>query len=230
VWRRLVAGRRILTDWTDGGAFQSCYMSRVLVLASASPRRLELLRSAGYDPVVDPADVPEIPDPALSPADNAAGFAWSKAQVVAARRPGAVVLAADTIVVVDDRLLGKPKDADEAREMLRSLDDRSHNVITCVALLPPAGAAWPAVAFAVSTEVVFRRVSDEEREAYVASREWADKAGGYAIQGGAAGFVRGIAGSYTNVVGLPLAEVVEHLTSVGLRPAFAGVFASREAK
>src|SRR5438132_411990 len=116
-----------------------------LVLASASPRRLELLRAAGIEPIVDPANVSEVPDPALAPEDNAMRFARAKAEAVAARRKEAAVLGADTIVTVDGHLLGKPRDRDEARAMLERLDDRGHWVYTCVVLVPPEGAAWPEV-------------------------------------------------------------------------------------
>ncbi len=187
----------------------------MLVLASASPRRLELLRSAGIEPLVDPAHIDETHDPSVPPALHAGALATAKARAVAARRPGATVLGADTVVIVGGRLLEKPRDADEARDMLRALADRGHEVVTAVHLEPPDGAGWAPTRLTVHTAVIFRALTDGEIEAYVASREWADKAGGYAIQGLAAGFVRAVAGSYTNVVGLPLAEVVEELRRVG---------------
>ncbi|MSP63576.1 MAG: septum formation protein Maf [Myxococcales bacterium] len=189
----------------------------MLVLASASPRRLDLLRQAGIEPLVDPADVDETPDSALSPAEDAARLARAKALTVASRRPEATVLAADTIVVVDGKLLGKPRDEADARAMLRRLEGRGHHVITAVHIVPPASAGWPVVALNVSTAVIFRALGDEEIERYLASGEWQGKAGGYAIQGGAAGFARAVTGSYTNVVGLPLAEVIEELRAVAGR-------------
>lgn len=188
----------------------------MLVLASASPRRLELLRSAGIEPLVDPADVPEIPDPALTPKENAALLARTKVQAVAARRPDAAVLGADTIVTIDGQLLGKPEDERSARAMLTRLAGRRHRVITGVALVPPRGAAWTALSLAVTTAVVFRPLTAVDLDAYLATGEWRDKAGAYGIQGYAAGFVRAVVGSYTNVVGLPLCEVVEILRKVGL--------------
>lgn len=194
------------------------YSARVLVLASASPRRLELLRSAGIEPIVDPADVPEIPDPARSPVENAAAFARDKARLVATRHPHDVVLGADTVVIIDRLLLGKPAGADEAREMLRRLEGRAHRVTTCVTLVPPEEAHWPETSLAITTGVVFRPLGSDEIEGYIASGEWEGKAGAYAIQGLAAGFVRAVLGSYTNVVGLPLAEVIEELATIGLRP------------
>src|SRR5262245_35978130 len=117
----------------------------MLVLASASPRRLELLRSVGIDPLVDPADIDETPDPARAPAEDAARLARAKAELVAARHPGAHVLAADTVVIVDRDLLGKPRDAGDARAMLERLSGRGHWVATAVCLRPPEGADWPTV-------------------------------------------------------------------------------------
>ncbi|HEX2569674.1 MAG TPA: Maf family protein [Polyangia bacterium] len=187
----------------------------MLVLASASPRRLELLRSAGIEPVVDPADVPEIPDPSLTPKENAALLARTKAQAVAGRRPDDAVLGADTIVTIDGRLLGKPEDERDARDMLSRLAGRRHRVVTGVALLPPRGAAWSALSLAVTTAVLFRPLTAADLDAYLATVEWRDKAGAYGIQGSAAGFVRAVVGSYTNVVGLPLCQVVELLRKVG---------------
>ena len=183
----------------------------MVVLASASPRRLELLRSAGFTPLVDPADLDETPDPSLSAEADALRLARGKAELVAARHPQAMVLGADTIVVVDGAVLGKPRDAAMAEAMLRRLSDRGHYVVTAVHLVPPRRRAWPAVSLTVSTAVVFRRLEEVDVAGYVASGDWEGKAGAYAIQGLAAGFVRAIMGSYTNVVGLPLAEVVEEL-------------------
>lgn len=191
----------------------------MLVLASASPRRLELLRSVGIEPIVDAADTPEIADPALSPEENAARFARGKALAVAERRPGDTVLAADTIVTIDGLLLGKPADAAEARAMLARLSGRGHHVLTCVALQPPEDADWPPTMLRVFTGVVFRRLTEAEIDAYIASGEWRDKAGAYAIQGRAGCFVSSVLGSYSNVVGLPLSEVVEELRGVGVLPA-----------
>ena len=188
----------------------------MLVLASASPRRLELLRSAGIDPIVDASDIPEIADPALSPVANAARFARDKALAVAARRPADVILAADTIVTIDGKLLGKPADRDDARAMLKLLDGRGHYVVTCVHLLPPDGAQWPATSLTVHTAVALRPFAEGELDAYLDAGEWEGKAGAYAIQGRAASFVRAVLGSYTNVVGLPLCEVIEELRARGV--------------
>ena len=190
----------------------------MVVLASASPRRLELLRSAGFTPLVDPADLDETPDPSLSAEADALRLARGKAELVAARHPQAMVLGADTIVVVDGAVLGKPRDAAMAEAMLRRLSDRGHYVVTAVHLVPPRRRAWPAVSLTVSTAVVFRRLEEVDVAGYVASGDWEGKAGAYAIQGLAAGFVRAVMGSYTNVVGLPLAEVVEELRRLDALP------------
>lgn len=145
--------------------------------------------------------------PGEDPARAAERLARVKADEVFARRPHALVLAADTVVAIGDRILGKPQDPAEAVAMLALLSGRSHRVITGVCLLGPRREE----VFHASTEVIFRRLGPEEIRAYVDSGEPMDKAGAYAIQGGAAGFVREIHGSYTNVVGLPLAECIERL-------------------
>jgi septum formation protein len=174
-----------------------------LILASASPRRRALLRlvCADFDVVVSGAD--ETLDEAPSPA-AAARLALRKAQAVASRRTG-IVLAADTLVVVDDVALGKPADADDARSMLRRLSGRRHHVITGVAVIEaPSGRERSA---AVVSQVYMRELGGAEIEAYVASGEPADKAGAYAIQGLGGRLVAALLGSYTNVVGLPLPAV-----------------------
>ena len=189
-----------------------------LVLASASPRRLELLRLIGVAPLVDPPAIDEVHDPAVPAADHAVRLAREKALTVAARHPDAPVLAADTVVVAEGRLLGKPRDPGEARGMLELLSGRGHHVLTAVHLVPPDDARWVATSLSVWTAVIFRAVAPAEIERYVASREWEGKAGAYAIQGVAAGFVRAVVGSYTNVVGLPLAEVQVELARAGILP------------
>jgi septum formation protein len=188
----------------------------VLILASASPRRLELLRLLGLEPLVEPADVDETWDPSAEPAAHAALLARTKARTVAARRPEAAVLGADTVVIFGHQVFGKPRDADEARSMLERLSGHRHHVLTAVHLAPPDGADWPAVALTVWTAVVFRALAPSVIAGYVGSGEWQGKAGGYAIQGRAAAFARAVIGSYTNVVGLPLAEVADELERVGL--------------
>ena len=180
-----------------------------LVLASASPRRQQLLTHAGYEFEVDPADVDESPLPHEEPGAYVERLARAKAEAVAARRGGAVVLGADTIVVLDDNLLGKPADADDARRTLRRLSGRMHAVITGVALVHD-GVTNSGVA---TSTVWFRDLDDATIAAYVATGEPLDKAGSYAIQGGAAGFVEKVEGPFDNIVGLPLALVGELLAT-----------------
>lgn len=183
-----------------------------LVLASRSPRRAELLARAGYRFDVAPADVDERPRDGEEPGRLVRRLAWRKARVVAARHPGAVVLGADTVVVVDDDVvLGKPDgDADAAR-MLRRLSGRKHRVATGVVVRAPhrrrAGVCW--------TDVFFRPLSERDMAWHAAGGEAADKAGGYAIQGRASRFVTRIDGSYANVVGLPVHLVDRLLDEVG---------------
>ena len=179
-----------------------------LVLASASPRRAEILRTLGLDFTVRPSDTPEHLREGEGPREMAARLAREKAASVA--RDGELVLGADTVVIVDEAALGKPEDEAHALEMLRQLSGRWHSVRTAVAL---AGVAD--VALAVETRVRFGALDDETMRRYVATGEGVDKAGGYAIQGLGAGLVEGIEGSYSNVVGLPAREVVEALRGGG---------------
>lgn len=174
-----------------------------LVLASASPRRAELLRLAGYAFTVAPADLDETPEPGEAPDAYVRRLAEAKARAVAASRPEAVVLGADTTVVVDGDLLGKPVDDAEASAMLRRLQGRAHDVLTGIAVVGPAGRASAVAA----TRVWFAPMSASEIAGYVASGEARDKAGAYGIQGLASRYVTRIDGSYPNVVGLPVAVV-----------------------
>lgn len=185
-----------------------------LILASASPRRSELLAAAGVTFEVEPAGIPEVPRHGESPADYAVRNAAAKAQAVAERRSGETgwVLGSDTVVALGERIMEKPADADDACAMLGALSGQRHEVITGVALHPCEGGE--AEAWSVSTIVEFRDVSAGEIQTYVATGEPMDKAGAYAIQGGAAGWVRRIEGSYTNVVGLPVCEVLERLAAL----------------
>lgn len=177
-----------------------------LVLASASPRRRDLLRSRGIELAVVPSDIPETPLVNEAPALFAQRMAREKALAVAKRLDAAAwVLGADTIVVVDDDILGKPRDADDAVTMLRRLSGRLHQVMTGVALIGPDGSMQSL--FCVITDVEMHALPAAEIETYVASGEPMDKAGAYAIQGGAAPFIARVVGSYSNVVGLPLDEV-----------------------
>lgn len=186
----------------------------MLVLGSASPRRAALLREIGVPFVVLASDVPETPEPGETPAAFAQRAARDKGAAVAQRRGDAWVLAADTVVAVAGEILGKPRDAADARRMLRQLSGRDHEVLTGVALFAPGGACAEAVV--VRTAVRFRELGDAEIAAYVAGGEPADKAGAYAIQGGAAAFVSAVNGSLTNVIGLPVDEVRAMLARRGL--------------
>lgn len=185
-----------------------------LVLASASPRRIELLALVGITPDrVDPADIDETPLKDETPSRLAARLAVSKAEAVAARSPDAVVLAADTVVAVGRRLLEKAADEAEARRFLKLLSGRNHRVFTGVAV----AAGGTVRRRVVDTRVSFKVLSDAEIAAYVASDEWRGKAGAYGIQGRAGAFVTRLVGSYPAVMGLPLFETVNLLNGAGWR-------------
>lgn len=191
-------------------------MTAPLVLASASPRRLELLAQIGIVPdLVDPADIDETPKRGELPPVCALRLAREKVQLVAARHPDAFVLAADTVVACGRRILPKPADETTARRCLELLSGRRHRVHSGLALAASDGRV---VLRRVDSQVAFKRLSDEELAAYLASGEWRDKAGGYAIQGCAAALIRFISGSYSNVVGLPLFETAQLLAGRGYRP------------
>lgn len=185
-----------------------------IVLASASPRRSELLESAEVPFSIAPSDIPEEVLPGEAPEVHVRRLALAKAREVAATgSSGRYFIGADTIVACDGEIMGKPLDEDDARRMLRKLAGKGHQVITGFAIHDRQTGCD--VIDAVTTQVYFKPLSDAEIEAYVATGCPMDKAGAYAIQGGAAYMVRRIEGSYTNVVGLPLCEVVEALRSVG---------------
>ena len=185
-----------------------------LVLASASPRRAELLRAAGIPFEVAVADVDESQHPGEDAEAYVRRVAAAKAARVAASHPGRPVLGADTTVVLDGEVLGKPLDAAEAVAMLGRLSGRSHRVLTGVCLIGADGRAETSVA---STTVEFRAVTASEIERYVASGEPMDKAGAYAIQGGAGGFVTRIDGDFDNVVGLPVALIQAMCRGLGIQ-------------
>lgn len=178
----------------------------MLILASASPRRADLLTAAGIEFEAWPVDLDETPLPGETPEAHVQRLSASKARAALERRPGSVVLGADTVVVLDGRILGKPRDADEARAMLAALACRQHDVLTGVALV----SADECVEDVCRTRVWFSSLSLKEIDEYVASGEPMDKAGAYGIQGLASRFVERIDGSYTNVVGLPV-ELVARL-------------------
>jgi septum formation protein len=184
----------------------------MIILASASPRRAELLRNANIPFAVDVANVPEIVRPGESPSGFAVRAAREKAQAVAVRRAAAdMVLAADTIVVVDEQILGKPADSADARRMLRLLSARSHQVITGVCLI----AERKELSQHESTTVTFSEMTEQEIEDYIATGEPMDKAGAYGIQGIASRWAMRLEGCYFNVVGLPVPLVYRMLREVG---------------
>ncbi len=184
-----------------------------IVLASASPRRLELLASTGIAFEVFAGDVDEVVLAGEEPADHVVRLAREKAFYVAARVEGRFFVGADTIVVCDGEIMGKPRDAADAERMLKNLSGVAHEVITGFAVFDRQ--RDDAVSAAVTTRVLFKSLRDEEIRDYIATGCPFDKAGAYAIQGGAAYMVERIEGSYTNVVGLPLCEVVETLRRMG---------------
>jgi septum formation protein len=192
-----------------------------LVLASASPRRRELLERLGLALVVAAADVDETPLPSERPLDYVRRVAASKCDAaVAARSPavlaGLAVLAADTTVISAGAILGKPVDADDARRMLAGLAGRKHEVATAYRIR----VGERLVERTVTTIVSFRALSPAEVDAYVASGEWRGKAGGYAVQGIAGAFVTELRGSHTNVIGLPVSEVLADLQALAALPGY----------
>lgn len=184
-----------------------------LVLASASPRRLDLLRRIGIVPdAVDPPDIDETPKRGELPPALARRLAAEKARAVLPRHAGAFILAADTVVACGRRVLPKPETTAEARRCLALLSGRRHRVHSGVAVIAPDGRA---VVRLVTTAVTFKRLSEIEIAAYLQSSEWAGKAGGYAIQGMAGALIRTVNGSCSNVVGLPLSETAAVLSGLG---------------
>jgi len=185
----------------------------MLILASASPRRQQLLRNAAIPFEVQPADIDETPLAGESPRDCAERLAREKAITVSRKRPKAYILGADTIVVIGETILGKPRDAADAARMLRLLSGRTHEVITGVCLVDPV--AGDAEQASETTRVTVREISDDEIRDYVATGEPMDKAGAYAIQGIASRWIPSIEGDYSNVVGLPVALVWSMLKKRG---------------
>jgi septum formation protein len=186
-----------------------------LVLGSASPRRRDLLGSVGIRFRVVPSLVEERSLNGETPSEQVTRLALAKARDVSDREPGEWVLGADTIVVVDDRILGKPADVDEAKRMLAMLQSRTHVVFTGYAIVNSNYPEKTRVGF-VRSEVRIRDLDEKEIEGYVGTGEPMDKAGAYAIQGIGASIVQEISGSYTNVVGLPLCEVLKELKELGI--------------
>jgi septum formation protein len=185
-----------------------------LILASASPRRAQILRDAGVPFTVMSSAVDETPFPNETPEQHVRRLAQAKAELVAARAAGpAIVLAADTVVALEGRILGKPRSSDDARHMLEQLAGRAHSVLTGVALirLPDAERR----SFVESTLVEFLPLEERDIVRYLATDEPYDKAGGYAIQGRAGRYIPRIEGCYFNVVGLPLAHLMQVLDELG---------------
>ena len=186
-----------------------------LVLASASPRRLDLLRQIGLEPdAVDPPDIDESPLKDETTRLLVERLARGKAAVAAARNPGAFVLAADTLVAVGRRILAKPLDEADARRMLALLSGRAHRVLTGVAVVAPDGRTASRIS---ETRLHFKRLTPAEIEGHIASDDWRDASGGYKIHKGAGAFVMSIQGSYTGVVGLPLYEAKALLEGLGFQ-------------
>ena len=186
-----------------------------LVLASASPRRRELLARLGItSPQILATDIDESPLRGESPRAHAVRLAAAKARAAAEQAPGAVILAGDTVVGVGLRILPKAVDADTARRCLTLLSGRRHRVFSAIAVLAPDGTLREALS---ETIVRFKRLDSAEIEAYIAGGEWHGKAGGYAIQGSAEGFCAWLAGSHSGVVGLPLFETRRLLRAAGLQ-------------
>lgn len=174
-----------------------------LTLASASPRRAEILCAVGWPFIIMPADVDESEVPGERPDDYVMRLALAKAAMIAEKRPQSLVLGADTTVVIDDTIIGKPGDLNEARDMLRQLSGRWHEVLTGVAVQSVEGIA----SAVVKTRVKFRGLDENSIEYLVTEGSPLDKAGAYAVQAQAALFIEGIEGDYWNVVGLPIGTV-----------------------
>ncbi len=187
-------------------------------LASSSPRRAALLAGIGVPHLVDPPQADETAHPGESPAALTVRLARRKAESVAARHPGAVTLGADTVVSLDDHILGKPHDRSDWAAMLRLLSGRTHLVHTGVALVRDGAA----VSDVERTEVRFRALTEAEIAWYVASGEGRDKAGGYALQGKGAALVAAVHGCFTNVVGLPIGLLIRLATGIGMSLPHAG--------
>ena len=184
-----------------------------IILASQSPRRRYLLERAGLRFTVIPSEFDEATISASTPDDYVRSLAQEKARDIGRKHPDAWVIGADTVVVVDGRILGKPGSTPEARDMLRRLSGRTHQVLTGYCIGRMSEARW--FADTVRTEVLFKTLSEDEIEWYIQTGEPFDKAGAYAIQGIGSFMIESIQGSFTNVVGLPLCELVQMLSRLG---------------
>jgi len=188
-------------------------LKKQFILASASPRRKELLRSAGLKFKIVPASVRENYISGETPRQHVRRLAQNKAELIVAKYPDAWVLGADTIVVVDEKILGKPKNKTQAKKMLQQLSGRTHRVYTGFTIA--RGALSIRKTRIIHSAVRFKNITPEEMKWYISCEEPYDKAGGYAAQGKGAYFIKSIHGSYTNVIGLPLCEVLEEFKKVG---------------
>jgi septum formation protein len=186
-----------------------------LILASVSPRRRELLKSLGVEFEILSASATELHDPSIPVRDLCCENAWRKADAVAGKAPGALVLGADTLVALGGEVFGKPATLDEAHRMLNALQGRTHQVITGVCLAQNASRTQER--FAVETQVTFRPLSSDQIASYIERVHVLDKAGAYAIQEHGDLIIEKISGSYSNVVGLPLEELAARLNRYGFR-------------
>ncbi len=190
-------------------------LGSTLVLASASPRRLDLLRQVGLEPdQIVPAELDEAPEAQETPRRLALRLAQAKASAAAAQWPNAFVIGADTVVALGRRVFGKPQDAVEARRMIDRLSGRAHRVLTAVAVAGPDGRMSSRLS---ESHVAFKRLTPHELDELIACEDWRGAAGGYRIQGRAAGVVLSLRGSYSGVVGLPLYETLALLGGLGFR-------------
>ncbi|MBI2287673.1 MAG: septum formation inhibitor Maf [Chloroflexi bacterium] len=186
-----------------------------IILASASPRRKELLEKVGLKFEVDPSNYEEVGQPGLEPHELARKISLGKAEAVASKHKNAIVIAADTFIVADGKVLGKPHTQKRAREMLAAISGKSHSVITGFSIIDTA--TNKTVSKSVETKVYIRKLTPAEIDAYVASKEPLDKAGAYAIQGLGVVLVEKIEGDYSNVIGLPLSALAEALKEFGIK-------------
>lgn len=185
-------------------------MNKPIILASRSPRRRELLELAHIPFVCEPSDIDEIMDENLPLNKRIEKLAYQKALPIFNMHPEEIVLGADSIVYIDDEVIGKPKDENDARRILKKLSGRTHQVTTGVAILT----SEQVVTFSQTSDVLFYELDEDEINDYILSNEWQGKAGGYAIQGYACRFIKEIKGDYSNIVGLPIAQVYHCLKQI----------------
>ena len=189
-----------------------------LVLASSSPRRKELLSQIGFVPnVIDPPDIDETPYKKEKPADFAARMGQEKANIIAKKYDDSIIVAADTIVAIGTRIIGKANNRDEAFRDLSLMSGRAHRVYTGLSVIKKVGKVEQKADRLVCTKVQFKRMSDAEINWYLDQNEWQGKSGSFTLMGIGAGFISAINGSHTNVIGLPLCEVRNILIGMGFR-------------